>query len=649
MKNKMLAVIPALWAMCCVSTSAQAAVLDQARAVAATSTLQSLLPESQAFTISAAGTYTLTLTDQGEIAQSGAAAFSSLYVVITRGAQKIAMLTMPGNASTISANITLVAGSYQAQVMGITSGASSYVVELKNAANAVVWNDAGDINATVAPDFSTLEQVVSLVPGHSYTLSLTDHVFPAALDSLIANVTQAGGVPGCNVVAGSTCSFTATTAEAAVFALADPDTGGKGLYGVKLVDNTNSAVVLGASYPVGELPDALNIPLPATDAYTLTTTDLAVPVALTAFKSVLVQGAVHLGNQSTTGTMAFTASNGVAQLYVQATAGSGEVGLFGVNVVRGSTQIYSDVQPVENAVVNGEAGYVFDAQITTPGTYTVKLTDFVAPQSLASVSMAVSQNGQLLGQQASSGELTINNVSVGTLSVAVLPVAGGTSGSGLFGVTVTPSGGAAVLEVTQGIGGAFDSSSVTIAQAGSYGLRITDLLAPASFDNLIITLTRGAQQFGTVHGVGGSGEFPFIATPGVYTLNVVAKAKSSAGFAMHGIRVAAAPVISLQASSSSVGSGSPVTLTWNATDADSCSASGGWSGSKAVSGSETIASIAAQTTFTLSCTGVARTSTQSVTVKLTAAQASSKSGGGMMGMYWILMFAGMTLLRRRVS
>ncbi len=46
-----------------------------------------------------------------------------------------------------------------------------------------------------------------------------------------------------------------------------------------------------------------------------------------------------------------------------------------------------------------------------------------------------------------------------------------------------------------------------------------------------------------------------------------------------------------------------VTLTWTTTNATTCTASGGWSGTKATSGNETINNVTETTTFTLSCTG----------------------------------------------
>ena len=75
------------------------------------------------------------------------------------------------------------------------------------------------------------------------------------------------------------------------------------------------------------------------------------------------------------------------------------------------------------------------------------------------------------------------------------------------------------------------------------------------------------------------------------------------------------PTVSLTASPSTIATNTNSTLSWTVTDATSCTASGGWAGSKnATSGSEVSASLTVDTTFTLSCTGAGGTTTDSVTV-----------------------------------
>ena len=72
----------------------------------------------------------------------------------------------------------------------------------------------------------------------------------------------------------------------------------------------------------------------------------------------------------------------------------------------------------------------------------------------------------------------------------------------------------------------------------------------------------------------------------------------------------AKPAINLQSTPSSVSMGEAVTLTWSVNDAQSCTASGGWSGSKPTSGHIGQAP-SASTSYTLTCTGPGGTTAQS--------------------------------------
>ncbi len=76
-----------------------------------------------------------------------------------------------------------------------------------------------------------------------------------------------------------------------------------------------------------------------------------------------------------------------------------------------------------------------------------------------------------------------------------------------------------------------------------------------------------------------------------------------------------APTVSLSTSATSIASGATVNLTWSSTNADSCTASGAWSGNKNTSGSENSGSlVAASNIFQLSCSGSGGSAQQSVTV-----------------------------------
>ena len=80
----------------------------------------------------------------------------------------------------------------------------------------------------------------------------------------------------------------------------------------------------------------------------------------------------------------------------------------------------------------------------------------------------------------------------------------------------------------------------------------------------------------------------------------------------------APPELSFTAAASSVPSGSATTLTWSAQNADSCVASGSWTGSRATSGSVSTGALSSDATFTLSCTGEGGSVSDSVTVTVQA-------------------------------
>ncbi len=77
------------------------------------------------------------------------------------------------------------------------------------------------------------------------------------------------------------------------------------------------------------------------------------------------------------------------------------------------------------------------------------------------------------------------------------------------------------------------------------------------------------------------------------------------------------PTVSLSANPPSVASGRASTLTWSSSDATSCVASGAWSGSKALSGSESTGTLTRSSEFSLSCTGSGGSASASATATVT--------------------------------
>jgi hypothetical protein len=95
----------------------------------------------------------------------------------------------------------------------------------------------------------------------------------------------------------------------------------------------------------------------------------------------------------------------------------------------------------------------------------------------------------------------------------------------------------------------------------------------------------------------------------------------------------ASPTVSLSASPGSLSSGSSAMLSWSATNASSCTASGGWSGSMAMSGSKSTGALTSSQTYTLACSGSGGSASQSVTVNVSPVttaggpSCSASSGG----------------------
>lgn len=80
----------------------------------------------------------------------------------------------------------------------------------------------------------------------------------------------------------------------------------------------------------------------------------------------------------------------------------------------------------------------------------------------------------------------------------------------------------------------------------------------------------------------------------------------------------AAPTVSLTASPASIASSQSSTLAWSSTNTTSCTASGGWTGTKTTSGTQSV-SPTSTTNYTLSCTGTGGTAQQMTTVTVTSA------------------------------
>ncbi len=79
---------------------------------------------------------------------------------------------------------------------------------------------------------------------------------------------------------------------------------------------------------------------------------------------------------------------------------------------------------------------------------------------------------------------------------------------------------------------------------------------------------------------------------------------------------AALPTVALTANPTTVDMNGSSTLSWSSTDATSCDAGGAWSGSKPLSGNESVGPLTETSTFTLTCTGSDGSTNRPVTVSV---------------------------------
>ncbi len=94
-----------------------------------------------------------------------------------------------------------------------------------------------------------------------------------------------------------------------------------------------------------------------------------------------------------------------------------------------------------------------------------------------------------------------------------------------------------------------------------------------------------------------------------------------------------APAVTFTANPTTVARGGNSTLTWSSTNATSCTASGGWSGSKATSGNQTIGNIQATATYTLACTGAGGSASRNATVTVSGGSGSASLLGSVDSSY----------------
>lgn len=651
--SRMISAVGAVCLLGWTMTVDGAALVDAVQLVSSTGAAASAAPAAQTLTIGEAGNYTVTLDDLSLPAQ-----LASLSVALVNSTTSAIVLSAVGAQT--SSTVALVAGTYTVQVLATAAANSlggTFSVQVAPAGSgANVFQFEDTVGPPVSPPNSgqtAASAQFTVSSAGSYQLTASDLTFPVPLQSLSLGIfVHCGTTPGCTpsavytTTAGSTPHISATLNLAAgtydlftVTQAASPAL--QGLFSVQI--SAAGSTAFGTVQAVGNLAAPVSIGIPATGLVSLQLSDLSTPAPLSSLAAIVAQDGVVLAQVSGAASPSFTAGQGTAELFVAAQPASGGQGAYEAYLTQNSQLIGDIAQPV---LAPGSFGYSFTTPLTSAGAYRVSVNDFQKPTPLASLIAITAQKGALLGSTQASPNF---NAVAGPLNVLVFPTLATSTSEGLLGVTIGgPVAGATAFQTTQGVGTLFSSQSVTVTAAGTYDLNLTDFAFPEGFSNLALIATSGNTVVGSIFN---AGQLQLDLTSGTYVLSVLAQVGPSANYGLYGLYLAPAPpapTVTLTSSASSVTNGQSAMLTWSSTNATSCTASGGWNGSVAISGSQSTGALTQNGSFTLTCKGGGGTGTATVNVAVTAAAAGgAKGGGGAMTPELLLALAGLLALTSR--
>jgi hypothetical protein len=657
--------LPVLCALlACMQVADAAVIAADAQTLGATTQLAERLPPAQEFTVTAAGQVRVTLADL-----AAPQAFTQLRLLVSRGATNVATLTSAGTQQ-----FAATPGTYKVQVTGVpaqqtsTAGpAGTFDVEVRElTGNTVLKHFADGIAALPAPPTaqSGFDTTFEIAQAGTYQVKLNDRSFPAALSAVDLLLVRADGGDApvtlsgpCTAQAGCTVSFTAAAGSYDLIVVATASGSDQaGLYSIAISGGPLAAVAYASTQPVGRLPLPTSIELPASGAYTLAATDHAIPAALSTLRLRLIKGADLLATLDVAGatpaSSAFTVpAAGAAQLFVFSrapTGAGGGTGVFSIGVSQGTQAVYRDLRtlPAGYDSTVGAGGYRFAFTAPSAANYLFRLRDLAFPFAFSQLRAVIVQNGVVVQNVTTVNSETTVPLVNGPAFLAVLGIPATATANSLMGLSLVPqAGGTALLDQAQGVGPLFATRVVNIPAAGSYDLSINDLQFPAAFTELAVAVTRGPELIGQVFG---SDRIRFTAQAGAHSINLLARPDATAQYATWGFQLAdspPAPVVSLAANPAAVSRDATTSLTWSATGATGCTASGGWNGARALTGTETTVAINVDTVFTLACTGDGGSTSRSVTVTVAA---SSGGGGGALGLGALLALALLTVRQLRM-
>ena len=597
-------------------------------------------PAVAAFDVNSGGPVTVTVTDFGVAGTPVAPAANIYLLVYNTDARSSALVATDAGVESAELN----SGNHQVTLIAVpdsaTPRASIGVSIVRNSDSAILFETVEVFDATPGiTNPAAVEFEFTAPAAGDFEFTLADQGFPVSLTGATAIfIRAADGVP-LGTLPGSgqlTLTLAAGDVIRATIVATRAEVDDRSRLSLTVDDGTS--VVDRFVAEIGDWSAVLRIPvdLDSSGDWTLQVTDFAQPSTVAGLTAAVLQNEVLIGPAVVSGGSAgLIGVTGPAMLFVA--SDDDALGTAGIQITSASGAIaYADVLPFEAADGPDDNSAVIESRFSLATAQTVSLvvTDFQFPAAFIDITAAIVSEGSIVATLNSAGTLPVD-LPAGEYAVTVigrLPV----GASGLLGMNVLDSSGVGVAEGVAAGGSAIRSINVSVTSSDLLRLSLVDLGFPESFQTLSVALTQGASLQGSAFG---GGDFAFDAAPGDYQLNVVTVPGSSTGYSTYSAVVeqqARAPQLDFTASGASVATGGSVTLSWSSEFADNCTASGGWSGSRAVTGTETIANVTAAASYTLTCAGPGGSVDSTLSVSVTSAEQAGGGGGGAASWIWLL-------------
>jgi hypothetical protein len=387
---------------------------------------------STEFSVTDAGTYTLTLTD---LTFPVALQQVELIVLPHNGSTPVSPTPVTASAPSVNASVqlTLAAGDYDLFAVAQASGSTPAGLYSLNIAG-------GSSGSSVA--FAATEAVGSLPPPVALTiaaadtasLQINDLSYPAALGA----PPQAVTTEGASVLASglAPAPFAVAPGTAQVYVYAQPGAGGQGAFAIYATDSKGALADVavpvlasgsfGYAYAPGSSLSAVS--------YQLAVDDYGLPEPFGSLSAALVQhGALVANSKVQTSGMpsTFTPVAGPSTILVFPTlAAQGDDSLFGAVLLQLSSGI------VAFNTTQGVGAFFNSSTVTIPssGNYVLQATDLGFPQSLSEFAVIVTQGQSVAGQVIGGGQLSLDVNASGNYVVNVLAQVGSGANYGLYGL-----------------------------------------------------------------------------------------------------------------------------------------------------------------------------------------------------------------------